>query len=98
MIVATNSMKAWVLASRPKTLGAISCPIIIGNALAYHSGQFAWNYFFLTLICGLLLQILANVVNDYGDFIKGSDKADRLGPPRAMQMGWLTKNVMLRGI
>lgn len=98
MRVATNSMKAWVLASRPKTLGAISCPIIIGNAIANYRGQFSWAYFVLTMVCGLLLQILANVVNDYGDFIKGSDKADRLGPPRAMQMGWLTKRAMVTGI
>jgi 1,4-dihydroxy-2-naphthoate octaprenyltransferase len=98
MTVATNSMKAWVLASRPKTLGAISCPIIIGNALANYHGQFSWGSFFLTLTCGLILQVLANVVNDYGDFIKGSDKADRLGPPRAMQMGWITKNAMSIGM
>lgn len=98
MAVTINSVKAWVLASRPKTLGAIICPILIGNALALYHHRFSLTVLIMTLINGVLLQILANVVNDYGDFIKGSDKADRLGPPRAMQMGWITKAAMLRGI
>lgn len=96
--VATNSLTAWLLASRPKTLGAISCPVILGSALAYAHGHFLPGLFFVTLLCSFLLQILANVINDYGDFLKGSDTPHRLGPPRALQMGWITPQVMQRGI
>lgn len=96
--IATNSLRAWILASRPKTLGAISCPLLMGNALAYQYVDFSWQHFVVMMIDGLLLQILVNVVNDYGDFMKGSDQDDRLGPPRAMQMGWISKNAMLIGI
>lgn len=96
--VATNSLHSWILCSRPKTLGAITCPVLIGSARAFSEGVFHPRYFVLTLLCSVLLQILANVINDYGDFIKGSDTKQRLGPPRAMQMGWITASVMKRGI
>lgn len=96
--VATNSFQAWVLASRPKTLGAISCPVILGSALAYAHGAFLPGVMILTLVCSLFLQILANIINDYGDFLKGADTHERLGPPRAMQMGWITKTSMQNGI
>lgn len=96
--VMTNSWTAWILAARPKTLGAISCPVILGGALAYAHGYFVPGLFIITLLCSFLLQILANVINDYGDFLKGSDTKRRLGPPRALQMGWITLQVMKRGI
>lgn len=96
--VVTNSLQAWVKASRPKTLGAICCPILIGSACAMAHGTFARIYFVVTLVCSISLQILANVVNDYGDFLKGSDSHERLGPPRAMQMGWITPSAMRKGI
>ena len=76
----------------------MACPIMIGNALAFSAGQFSLPIFFLSLLSGLLLQILANLINDYGDFVKGSDSKERLGPPRAMQMGWLTRRAMVQGI
>lgn len=94
MSIAVNSPKAFVLASRPKTLGAIICPILLGHSLAYAHGYFAADLFVAAMIAGLLLQISANLVNDYGDFIKGSDTYERLGPPRAMQMGSVTMDAM----
>ena len=66
--------------------------------MAYAHGAFTPAIMAVTLLCALLLQILANVVNDYGDFLKGADTKERLGPPRAMQMGWITDRVMKQGI
>lgn len=96
--IAVNSLDAWILASRPKTLGAITCPVLIGSALAYTNNFFDLRIFILSLICALLLQILANVVNDYCDFLKGSDTPERLGPPRAMQLAIITPRAMQMGI
>lgn len=96
--IKTNSLKAWLKAFRLRTLGAIIFPVSLGSALAYIHGHFHLDIFVITLLCSVLLQIIANLVNDYGDFIRGSDTKERLGPKRAMQMGWLTKNAMLRGI
>jgi 1,4-dihydroxy-2-naphthoate polyprenyltransferase len=97
-VVAKNSTRAWIKAGRPQTLGATLCPVLIGTALAKIHGSFSTVFFILALVTAMLLQVLANVINDYGDFIKGSDTAERLGPPRAMQMGWITKRVMEQGI
>lgn len=97
-LIATNSADAFINAARLKTLGAISCPVLLGSALAVRRDEFSLGIFFMTMTSSLLLQILANFINDYGDFIKGSDACDRLGPPRAMQMGWITKDVMIKGI
>src|SRR5579871_4168859 len=96
--IVTNSVSAFVKAARPQTLGAMSCPILIGTACAKAAGPLSLSIFTLSLGAGLLLQILANFINDYGDFIKGSDAQGRLGPPRALQMGWITKNAMMQGM
>lgn len=96
--IIVNSLEAWLLAFRLRTLGATVCPIIIGSAFAYVHHSFVPGIFITTLFVAVLLQVLANVVNDYGDYIKGSDTADRLGPPRAMQMGLISQEVMERGI
>lgn len=92
--VRANSPRAFIKAFRIKTLGAIACPILLGQALAIKHGSWSLFWFLITISCGLLLQILANVVNDYGDFLRGGDSRERLGPERAMQMGWVTKPYM----
>jgi 1,4-dihydroxy-2-naphthoate polyprenyltransferase len=38
-----------------------------------------------------------NLANDYYDHKKGADGADRLGPARAAQMGWITPRDLLIG-
>lgn len=93
-VILLNSPRAFIKAARFQTLGAMACPVLIGSALAISHGYFSGLIFVLTLFCALLLQILANLVNDYGDFIRGSDDMDRLGPPRAMQMGWLSESAI----
>ena len=45
-----------------------------------------------------LMQIDANFINDYFDYLKGSDREDRLGPERACAQGWITLNAMRKGI
>ncbi len=92
--VNTNSLHAFILASRPKTLGAITCPVIIGSAFALKSPTWSTPIFLATLLCALLLQVLANLANDLADFMRGSDTQERLGPPRAMQMGFMTQDFM----
>ena len=45
-----------------------------------------------------LMQIAANLINDFVDFAKGTDRDDRLGPERAYASGWITERVMKLGI
>src|SRR5690606_28720645 len=81
--------KVWLLAARPKTLAAGVSPVLMGWAVAEGVGAFAWLPALGALLAALLVQVGANFANDWLDFVKGADRADRLGPARAAQMGWL---------
>ena len=96
--VRTNSIKAWILAARPKTLAAAATPVLLGCALAYTAGAFQWIPAILCFLFAFSMQIDANFVNDYYDYLKGSDREDRLGPERACAQGWITLSAMKKGM
>ena len=94
-----NSMQAWLLAIRPRTLAAGSVPVLTASALAFHDGAFLWRPALLCLLFALLAQIASNLANDYFDFHHASDNSDmRLGPARAVASGWISPQVMLRAV
>lgn len=99
-MVKTNSVKAWLLATRPKTLSAAAVPVMIGTAFAWRntSEQFNWIPAILCLLFAWIMQIDSNLVNDYFDFKKGNDGETRLGPKRACSEGWITSGAMVWGI
>nr|WP_302687395.1 1,4-dihydroxy-2-naphthoate octaprenyltransferase [uncultured Prevotella sp.] len=99
-MVKTNSVKAWLLAARPKTLSAAAVPVMIGTAFAWRntSEQFNWIPAILCLLFAWIMQIDSNLVNDYFDFKKGNDDETRLGPKRACSEGWITSDAMVWGI
>ena len=98
----TNGLKAWVLASRPKTLTGAIAPVLVGGTLAFvdviHLELQAWWLGLLCLLFAVIMQIDANLVNDYFDFKKGTDREDRLGPERACAQGWISPTAMQWGI
>lgn len=100
--IATNSLEAWLLAARPKTLSGAAVPVMIGVALAMKDA--GWDHFqvlpaVLCFLFAFLMQIDSNLINDYFDYIHGNDDpASRLGPKRACAEGWITTKAMLRGI
>ena len=96
--VRTNSIKAWILAARPKTLAAAATPVLLGCALAYTAGAFQWIPAMLCFLFAFSMQIDANFINDYYDYLKGSDREDRLGPERACAQGWITLSAMKKGM
>ena len=96
--VKTNSIKAWILAARPKTLAAAATPVLLGCALAYTTGAFQWIPAILCFLFAFSMQIDANFINDYYDYLKGSDREDRLGPERACAQGWITLSAMKKGM
>ena len=67
-----------------------------GCALAWRDGAFQWAPALLCLLVALLAQVASNFANDYFDFKKGADRADRLGPARAVASGWIAPAAMLR--
>ena len=86
----------WIEAARPKTLFASLSPVIVGGALAWHDEVFRLAPFLLCVLVALTAQIASNLANDYFDFKKGADGADRLGPARAVASGWVTPKAMLK--
>jgi 1,4-dihydroxy-2-naphthoate octaprenyltransferase len=99
-------MKSWLKAFRLRTLPLSFSNILLGSAIAYgmqirtHFAlfDFSWTIFSLTLLTTLLLQILSNLANDYGDSKKGADNENRIGPARAIQSGEISSTAMLRAI
>lgn len=80
-------LRLWVLAARLRTLGAAVAPVVLGTALAYKTGARAWLAALAALLGAILIQVGTNYANDYFDFVKGADTAERLGPTRVTQAG-----------
>lgn len=85
----------WFKIIRPHTLFASFCPVLVGLMA---EGVSSWGVAAVTLLCALSLQILSNLINDYYDFRRGSDKAGRVGPSRALAEGKVTEAQMLRAL
>ena len=106
MEVKKDSLKAWILASRPKTLTGAAVPVMIGLSLAwvdaqqyYVSGVFNWVAAVLCLLFAFIMQIDANLVNDFVDYARGTDDREtRLGPERACTQGWVSIDRMKKAI
>lgn len=97
-VVKQNSLRAWFLAARPKTLSAALVPVVVAAALAWAEGHFRPVPVVLCLVFAALMQVAANFINDLLDFRKGTDREDRLGPERACAQGWVTPAAMRRAI
>lgn len=83
-------VQIWWLAIRPKTLTISIVPVMVGSSCAYAAaGAVSRLLLLVTLATAMLIQIGTNLHNDVGDFERGADGADRLGPRRATASGWL---------
>lgn len=88
-------MNPWILAIRPKTLPAAIAPVVIGTAMALGDGLFHAKSALMALSAALCIQIGTNLANDYFDFKKGADTADRKGPTRVTQAGLIKPQAVL---
>jgi 1,4-dihydroxy-2-naphthoate polyprenyltransferase len=91
-------IKAWVQAFRLRTLPLALACIGMAGFLAAAAHQFDLLLFVLCCITTILLQILSNLANDYGDSINGADHAERTGPMRAVQAGIISAVQMKRAV
>ncbi|MBG8555695.1 1,4-dihydroxy-2-naphthoate polyprenyltransferase [Hymenobacter guriensis] len=97
--VASGSFaKAWLSAFRPRTLPLALASIMAGGFLAASHGQFRPEIVGLAALTTILLQILSNLANDYGDSQNGADSVHREGPQRAVQSGAISPAQMKRGM
>lgn len=86
-----STLRAWAIASRPHTLTIGVTPVLVGCALAFaDTGRVDVLLMVLSMLGALLLQAGTNLDNDVSDFERGTDRAGRLGLPRATALGLLT--------
>jgi 1,4-dihydroxy-2-naphthoate polyprenyltransferase len=90
-------MNPWILAARPRTLGAALIPVVAGGALAISISAFDPLVSALTLASAVLIQIATNFFNDALDHVKGADTAGRLGPTRVTSAGLLPARRVMTG-
>lgn len=95
-----EKLKMWWETARPKTLPLALASIFTGSALGYWANPEKFNYWVmvLCLLTTILLQILSNFANDYGDHQKGSDTEERIGPLRGIQKGGISATELKWGL
>jgi 1,4-dihydroxy-2-naphthoate octaprenyltransferase len=92
---AESALRAWTIASRPHTLTIAVNPVLVGCAMAWaETRAVEVGWMLLSLLGALLLQIGTNLDNDVSDFERGTDRAGRLGLPRATALGLLTPHAV----
>ena len=90
--------RAWVMAARLRTLPVAVAPVVVGTAVAASEGVANPLPAFGALIGALLLQLASNFANDVFDMEKGADTEERIGPPRATQLGLLSPDASPRNV
>lgn len=88
-LISNETLSAWYKAARPRTLTATYAPLALAAIIAVQDGVFDLARFVLSLVAALLLQIAANLINEYFDFRRGADEHKTAG------QGMIIKNAVL---
>lgn len=88
-------VRIWWDGLRPFYLSFAWLPVVLGSALAWlvsisaqqPRGTFHLNRFVIALLAVTLLQLGANLLNDYYDYLGGVDTSNALGPGNLIQQG-----------
>jgi 1,4-dihydroxy-2-naphthoate polyprenyltransferase len=92
--MSTINIKPWISAFRLRTLPLALSSIAMGSFIAASLGKFQLEVFSLAALTTILLQVLSNLANDYGDSVNGADSIHREGPSRTVQSGAITLKAM----
>jgi len=93
----------WIQASRAWTLGMPFMCVSVGTFTALYSrGVFSPLKYLLAAVAAMALQAGANMVNDYYDFVSGTDSPDwqspeNFGPGLVIQRGFLKPDAVFMG-
>jgi 1,4-dihydroxy-2-naphthoate polyprenyltransferase len=92
---AISRRRLWLIASRPATLPASICPVLVGASVAAHDHRVRTAVSLLSLLVAMALQVGVNYANDYSDFRRGADTPARIGPLRAAASGLVEPRAVL---
>src|SRR5699024_11760013 len=89
--------RSWFQLMRPMTWTGTITPILAGTAFAMGTYTLDFIAMFVVLITALLVQISANMLNDYFDFKNGQDtdrwmtdiSVEEVWQPRFHQIHWM---------
>jgi 1,4-dihydroxy-2-naphthoate polyprenyltransferase len=99
--------QVWWDGIRPAYLPLSIMPVLLGTTLAWTQsittktpfGHLSIAHFVATLLAVVFLQIGAQLVNDYYDYVRGIDTSNTLGPGGLIQQGFVKPTrVLLTGI
>jgi 1,4-dihydroxy-2-naphthoate octaprenyltransferase len=95
--VSSSKLTAWYRAARPRTLTATYVPLGAAAVVALDQGVFDPVRFLLSLIGALLLQVAANLINEYADFHRGAEELKQSGQGMILKNQLLTPRDVLVG-
>ncbi|MHA7877448.1 MAG: 1,4-dihydroxy-2-naphthoate octaprenyltransferase [Bacteroidota bacterium] len=83
-------LKKWSIATRLETITLALTSTMLGSALAAWQGSFSRAVGILAPLTASLLQVVCNLANDYGDWVRGADPINKFKAPSAIQTGLVT--------
>ena len=92
-----SRLDAWYRASRPFTLPASVVPVLVGSALAFEEGQASLDLFVLILVASLLVQVGANLVDEYSDHGRVEEGRKIIAPYKVISLGLLSMRAVKLG-
>lgn len=92
-----SKLQAWYGATRPRVFVASFVPMGIAAIVAVQDGVFAPMKFILSLIGVMFLQTTANLVNEYMDYVRGSDDLKQAGQSMTLKNKLLTADEIRNG-
>jgi 1,4-dihydroxy-2-naphthoate polyprenyltransferase len=97
MVQENTKLKGWIQATRPRVFTASFVPMGLAAVIAVQDGVFVWWKFILSLLGVMLLQTTANLVNEYMDFVRGSDDLKEAGQSMSLKQKLLTPQEIRAG-
>ncbi|MCH5218790.1 MAG: 1,4-dihydroxy-2-naphthoate octaprenyltransferase [Muribaculaceae bacterium] len=91
-----KTAKAWIEATRPRTLPVSVAGVMGGLACSLTFGHFRLLPFLICLVFALLAQIVSNFANEYYDYKSGIDRKGREGFRRGVTEGDIRPATMKR--
>ncbi len=92
-----SKLGVWYRASRPFTLPASVVPVLVGSALAFREGQADPGLFVLVLVASLLVQVGANLVDEYSDHGRVEEGGKMIAPYKVIALGLLSERAVKLG-
>ena len=93
--IPTSDVGVWMTAMRLRTIPIPTIQVVVGTSLAYAmTGAINWTILLFTWLISVFITIGTNLINDVIDFDKGGDKIHRIGHPKMIRAGLISRNTM----